>query len=78
MFADTGEGTGGRCCQQNRRLELGQKGTGSPENVVSNYLSAFFSDDSAWLPGMDSNHELDKILKSHKEGWPHCDDCHPK
>ena len=29
------------CCrQQKSRLELGPKGTGSPENVVSNYLSA--------------------------------------
>ena len=37
--ADTGEGTGGRCCQQNRRPRLGQKGTGSPQNPVSNGLS---------------------------------------
>jgi hypothetical protein len=36
---NTGEEIGGRCCQQNRQLELGQKRTGSPENVVSNYLS---------------------------------------
>src|ERR1035437_9958367 len=26
---DTGAGGGGRCCQQNTRLELGQKGSGS-------------------------------------------------
>ena len=38
--ADTGEVNGGRCCQQNRPLELGQKGTGSPGTKVSNDLSA--------------------------------------
>ena len=38
--ADTGESDGGRCCQQNSRLELGQKWRGSPKTMVSNHLSA--------------------------------------
>jgi hypothetical protein len=37
--ADTGEVNDGRCCQQNTRYELGQKGAGSPKTMVSNYLS---------------------------------------
>jgi len=37
--ANTGEGEGSRFCQANAALELGQKYVGSPEKLVSNYLS---------------------------------------
>ena len=36
---DTGEGDAGRSGQQNSRSELGQKYSGSPKTMVSNYLS---------------------------------------
>jgi hypothetical protein len=48
--AYTGEDDGWRCCQQNRRLELGQKWFGSPENVVSNHLSKLIPCPKAVLP----------------------------
>jgi hypothetical protein len=40
--ADRGERGGGCCCQQNGRFELGQKSSGSPKTMVSNYLSTYF------------------------------------
>ena len=55
--ADTDEGDGGCCCQQNSRSELGQKGTGSPENVVSNHLSTVFGDGSGLAPQEERRYE---------------------
>jgi hypothetical protein len=52
--ADAGERDGWSGCQHNGRYELGQKRTGSPENVVSNHLSESQVIDSAGVRILDS------------------------